>query len=295
MAENKTVKCFCNDCQKKTNHKILTDYEIPSCGDDDYWCETHYQVVQCLGCDNVELRTEFVDFENGHYVDDDGNDYEPDITDEIYPKRIPETFTSREKDCIPPNVMDLYNEVKKSIASDSRLLAGIGLRMLVESIANDLGISGGDLVSRITKMKDEHLITNAQCTMLHQIRFLGNDATHDITAPKIQSVNFALSVVESLIREKYIQPELANRTLPKVIRYEEFKKLIVDNACALPSGEERTILSFLPSSAATEKFENKREFVQKFLDEVKNRKVPEFSHVPTTPTPKLEQEKIRRN
>ena len=130
MAENKTVKCFCNDCQKKTNHKILTDYEIPSCGDDDYWCETHYQVVQCLGCDNVELRTEFVDFENGHYVDDDGNDYEPDITDEIYPKRIPETFTSREKDCIPPNVMDLYNEVKKSIASDSRLLAGIGLRML---------------------------------------------------------------------------------------------------------------------------------------------------------------------
>ena len=295
MAVFKTVKCFCNDCQKDTNHQVLTDYEVPNNEESDYWCELHYQVVQCMGCDNIELRTEFVDLENGHYTDSDGMEYEPEITDEIFPKRIPEVFNSGEKDCIPKNIIGLYNEVEKAIVYDLKLLAGIGLRMLVESIANDLKIAGGDLMSRITKMKEERLISESECTMLHQIRFLGNDATHDMTAPEIKSINFALSVIESLIRAKYIQPEQAKRTLPKVLNYEEFKKLIIDNAGNFSSGEQRAILSFLPSSAAGEKFENKKEFVRKFLDEVMHNSISEFSYVPTTPTPKLEQEKIQKN
>lgn len=36
------------------------------------------------------------------------------------------------------NIYNLYSEIRRAVSSESMLLAGIGLRILVEAIANDL-------------------------------------------------------------------------------------------------------------------------------------------------------------
>ena len=233
-----------------------------------------------------------------YYINpDDPNesDYGPETTDIIYsPERPSKPFTSNEEYLIPKEIRTLYNEIKNSIAYDSLLLAGGGLRMLIEAIAKNLELPTGNLQAQITQMKERHLIADAQCTMLHQIRFLGNDAVHDLTLPNIEQINSALSTIEILIRETYIQPSLAKQVLPPIISYDEFKQLIINNALGVPSGTVGTISFFLPQPPANARFENKEEFIRQFLNDVKDGAIPEFSYVPTTPTPKP-QEKIKRN
>lgn len=274
------VKCYCNRCQKQTNHKILSIKYDPKVGDEDFICEESYQIVKCLGCDNYEFRREYIDYENERYN-----------FDEIFPKYAVNAFNPREVACIPSAIYNLYCEIKRAILSESMLLAGMGLRSLTESIANDLKIRCKKLQSKITKMKNMGFITEKQCSMLHEIRFLGNDATHDAFSPNKRSVNFALGIIETLIKQSYIQPQLAKYNLPKSINYNDFRKIVISHAKCFSKGSQKNIGSLLPQNQRN--IEDVDEFTKKLLDEIKDGKIAKFLHIPSKNTPKLKDEIIQ--
>lgn len=262
------VKCFCNNCQKPTNHKILCVKYNPKVGDEENPCEESYQVIKCLGCDNYEFRKEYVDFEN------DQCNYE-----EIYPKHALKIFSDRESACIPSNIYNLYSEIRRAVSSESMLLAGIGLRMLVEAVANDLKIKKDKLQPKITEMKKRLLISDAQCSMLHKIRFLGNDVAHATELPNRNQVDLALNIIETVIRQCYVHPELAKCRLPKTVNYEKFKQMALEKAEKVAIGTTEAISFLLPNGRRD--VEDFQEFTERLLNEIKMGEIPALVHIPT--------------
>lgn len=275
------VECFCNNCQKRTNHKILCIEYDPKVGGEEYLCEESYQIVKCCGCDNYEFRKEYVDFENDQY------NY-----DEIYPKYALKIFSDRESACIPSNIYNLYSEIRRAVSSESMLLAGIGLRILVEAIANDLKIQKDKLQSKITEMKNRSLISDAQCSMLHKIRFLGNDVAHETELPTHDQVNMALDILETVIRQCYVQPELAKRRLPTTVNYEKFKQLALEKAEKVAIGTKQNISFLLPNERRD--VEDFQEFAERFFNEIKMGEISSLVHIPTKPNLKPQKEIIQK-
>lgn len=289
--EGGKVQCYCNCCKKKTNHEIEKNLCVPD-PDDDYRCNVYFQVVKCLGCDNHEFRWVFEDLENGHYVDPYGQYWEPDVSDEIYPKFPIELFPSREMSLLPEKIQDILKEVQKSLLANCRLLAGIGLRMLIEAMCNDLKIRGSDLQDKISNLAEERIISSDACSLLHKIRFLGNDVTHDIDTLSEESLKQALDIIVNVLKLHYVQPVISQRSLPKTLNYNDFKRNIVENAGNFAAGTENTVINFMKPDSP--KAENQKRFIQLFLEDVKAGKIPEFTYVVKNPTPSLENQKIKR-
>lgn len=292
MKEGDIVQCYCNCCKKKTNHEVVKFWYDPNAGDDDYRCDICYQIVKCRGCDNPEFRWVLIDLENGHYEDPYGEYWEPDISDEIYPKTSIELFPMREMQLLPKKIQELLKEVQNSLLADSRLLTGIGLRMLIEAMCNDLEIKGDVLQDKISNLAEERFISSDACSLLHKIRFLGNDVTHDIEIPSEESLKMALDIIVSVLKLHYIQPVVSQNSLPNTLNYNGFKNNVIENARNFAVGTENTVVGFMKPNSP--KVENQKRFIQLFLDDVKSGKFSEFTYVPENPTPSLENQKIKR-
>ena len=79
-----TVKSYCRDCGKLTNHDILAKDKESYRGD--YDCDIIYQIVQCRGCETKSFRHVFVDIESSFPISNDQWEVPEDIT--IYPKAV---------------------------------------------------------------------------------------------------------------------------------------------------------------------------------------------------------------
>jgi hypothetical protein len=141
---------------------------------------------------------------------------ENDVSTKMYPLR--------EFSQVPHVLEDLYKEVV--IARNQRMLflAAAGLRMLVEAICNDQGITGGyvynehgeheleengekktakNLVGKINGLAEKGVLTLKQTQILHQIRKLGNGTVHDIKLPRRNVVTLGIEVIEHIFMTIY--------------------------------------------------------------------------------------------
>lgn len=244
----KIQKNYCIQCERETNHKVLhEDIEQHREG---YSEDVAYQIVQCRGCDFKSFRTVTYDIEQA-YPDYSTGDEEWIIPEyvETYPKSIL-WHKELEVSHIPQVVNDIYNEVLNSIKEEAFILSSLGLRGVLESICNDLNIKGKNLEVRINKLAQDGFISKKDSERLHGIRFMGNDAAHDIKKPKIDNIKVALSIVENLMYSVYTLEKRAKGCLETAISdYNEFEKLI-DNALErYPIGEELPIAQFIGENA----------------------------------------------
>jgi hypothetical protein len=80
-------------------------------------------------------------------------------------------------------------------------------------------IKGKTLEARISKLATQE--------RLHAIRFLGNDAAHEIKKPTDKQISVALRIIEHLITTVYILDEEAKGKLDTiVVDLADFKKLL---------------------------------------------------------------------
>jgi hypothetical protein len=94
------------------------------------------------------------------------------------------------------------------------ILTGIGIRAIVETVCNDRGATGANLLQKINSLVTLKLITQREATVLHDLRFMGNEAAHKVKGHKSGELNLAFDVVEHLLNTVYL---LAEKTmqLPK--------------------------------------------------------------------------------
>ncbi len=236
------VRSQCASCQQGTKHEVRCIHEIK--GDEDYSFLAQYMVVECRGCGKVSFRYHHHDYEQAFPISDDEWDVPQEV--ETYPKVL---LSHRELDGIhrvPELVSTVYEETLTAIREGAGILAGMGLRGTIEAICNEQHITGRTLETRISKLATQGLISQKDSERLHAIRFLGNDAAHEITKPTKKQIAAALKIIDHLIVSVYILGAEADKALDTVVsEYEKFLELLEPKLKKFKSGDELPLAKFL--------------------------------------------------
>lgn len=200
------VKALCASCKKVTNHAVLAKHDASGDaydGDIRWW--TTYEIIQCLGCDEISFRE----------VSTCTEDFDPrtgQLEERVllYPDRTGgrEPMTGYEE--FPAKTKRIYKETIKALNVGTALLAAIGLRALIESICLAQKTKSKNLAKGIDELADMGLLSKKQAEFLHNHRFMGNEAAHEIVAPSPEHLIAALDIAETLLKTIYVLPEMAN-------------------------------------------------------------------------------------
>ncbi len=195
----------CENCNEETNHKVLYKKAVrindskSKIDEQKEW----YCVTQCAGCDThyFVLRT---------FFPGPGKDKKLHYYDMHFPSEGESfNFISFEDEAeLPLMVSSLYKEVKATFNSGSPVLAGIGLRTLVEAICKQQNISGRNLKDKIISLHRNGQISTSELPILDKLREIGNFSAHEIKTFSMDKLSYALEIVNHVLRSIYILPKI---------------------------------------------------------------------------------------
>lgn len=235
--EQKTdVYSPCVSCDRKTYHEtlfadVVSEYE--------YRMDTVNEILKCRGCHAISFRRVVRDYESAYPIDERNDEWHvpEDVTN--YPSILEghkELGAIRE---VPGIVRDIYTQSVQAIKEQSNTLAGIGLRATIEAICNEQSINGRTLEKRIDSLAKGGLISQKDAERLHAIRFLGNDAAHEIKRADAENLLIALRIIDHLLINIYILDSEADGHLDTIIKtYSIFEALLDKNLSKLSKGDE---------------------------------------------------------
>ena len=106
----------------------------------------------------------------------------------------------------------------KAFNSGLRVLCAIGIRAILEGICKEQGMPSRDLFGKISDLVKQRIITESSSDVLHQLRFLGNDAAHELDEPLRDDLRAAMSIVDNIIENLYEIPKHKERLVKRKIR-----------------------------------------------------------------------------
>lgn len=231
----KKIKSYCSSCSQETNHIVLSEYNESY--REEYSCNFTYQITECLGCEKKAFRQVYEDIESAYQISE--TDWEVPTTIDVYPKFIEGHKTLDGEYYLPDVVGRIYREVLLAFQEDALILAGLGLRGTVEAVCNDLAITGRNLEIRISKLATAGFISRKDAERLHGIRFMGNDAAHEIKKPKSGPLSVALKIVEHLLSSVYIlEREVEGKIDTIITEFQKFEQLLNKKVNLLTFGDE---------------------------------------------------------
>ncbi len=227
LSENKTkgqtVKVLCTECNRQTNHLVLVSADRVGTEqyDKDIWIswEDNYQIMQCQGCETVSFRhlnwfSEYQDFDwSGH-------------TERIYPKRDAASLKTKDFQNAPNSLRRIYRESIEAFNNECYTLCAAGLRGMVEGICADQSITDGPVVvpakgggtqvvrkdnleGKIFGLCEKGVLTKSNADTLHEHRYLGNEAVHELAQPSNAELKLAIDIIEHTLEQVYEIPEKA--------------------------------------------------------------------------------------
>lgn len=241
--QKRIVWSECAECFRKTNHDVVCEHHED--GGEHYNCDYEYSVVKCRGCGHCSFRYVFNDYEQG-YPDNDGEGWEYPKTVENYPRSLNLNNEVANSWHVPELVGEVYGETLTAIKEGASILAGLGLRGTIEAICNDQKVTGKNLEVRISRLAQQGLISQKDAGRLNAIRFLGNDAAHEIKKASKKQIDTALKIVEHMILTVYVLDEEARQNLDYLIdQYIDFENLILKKIEEFSTGDEFPLAKFL--------------------------------------------------
>lgn len=224
QTKDKVLSVQCLSCKGATKHRVTgsldkegTEYDQCEGWSVD-WTD-RYQIIQCQGCDSVSFRHQSW-FSEGQDFDEDG------ITERLYPLRGATTISAKPMQNVPTNLRRIYSELVDCYNNQSPTLCAAGLRALVEGICAQQGVLDGpvelpskgggtqtvrrdNLEGRIAGLQEKGLLAPASAQTLHEHRYLGNDAVHELARPSEDELRLAIEIVEHTLEQLYELPEKA--------------------------------------------------------------------------------------
>lgn len=203
-----TLLVKCTQCGgQERNHEELFDHvvhEMSPDGDIQVW--THYKIVKCMGCNTVRFRESYFCTED---MDSHGESLECDIR--TYERAGENKYLADIKEKLPSSIEKMYRETVQCFNAGANTLAGGGLRATVEAICLDQKAKGKDLNQRINALVATGVLAKVQADSLHEERYIGNMALHEMKTPDDQDILDGLAIVEGLIKTVYVLPVHADR------------------------------------------------------------------------------------
>lgn len=211
----------CSNCGgDPRNHEVLSEHcdewEIEDAG---IYGKRAYQILKCAGCDSIRFRSFFwnsedIDWETG----------EPEVTEKIYPETIGNARQGIDVQELPDPVARIYKEAVIALNAGALILAGGGLRAVVEAMCQDKKVKGKNLEVKIESLVEQKLLAKPQADLLHEERYLGNSALREIVTPSSQDVNDGFDIIDSLLTTIYILPGKAERLRAKRVKRPQLKQ-----------------------------------------------------------------------
>ncbi|MCY1222766.1 hypothetical protein D9M72_348700 [compost metagenome] len=209
-ANKKKHQFPCKTCGREQVHLVVAQYNENGGVDCRYgsasWL-TENQIIQCQGCETVSFRVTESSSEAMDY-DEFNRPYYPK-TEKFYPARIIGVASMNEIDLLsmPGNIYKIYSETVQAIESGQNILAGIGIRALVEIVCEEKKIKGRSLYVKIQGLQDAGVVTEEGAKMLHHLRSLGNKAAHEVKAHSTEQLKTAIEVVGYMLLGTYTLPK----------------------------------------------------------------------------------------
>jgi hypothetical protein len=212
--DKEEVWVACRTCGKVTCHLLLTAVatsdESPD-GDITVWDD--YLTIQCGGCHTVSFCVASRCSEDMDY-DPRTGEQQLSVSYRVYPNRIAGRSELEHSHLLPHVTYRIYEETLTAISNYQPVLAGIGIRAIVETICKERAAKGRNLKAQIDDLATTGVITKDGATILHGLRFMGNSAAHQVKAHSRDELIIALDVAEYSLKGVYILPKLADK-LPK--------------------------------------------------------------------------------
>ena len=206
--KGETREVVCNRCDNTTNHIVCSSVEFHWGNDDIQGIDTH-EIIRCSGCDSISFRigsSNSEDFEH----DEEGNFVHPE-TEEIYPSRLMGCIPLEDIYSLPDKVHSIYKETHAALCTKLKILAGVGIRALVEAVCSEETAEGHNLEEKIDDLVKKEVLTKRNARVLHRTRLLGNKAAHETKAASDSELDVAFDIVENLLETVYIIPKKAER------------------------------------------------------------------------------------
>lgn len=200
----------CGTCGKTTAHQALTQVDLSDSTPDGeiQWGSENFTVM-CCGCKTVSFCQEASSSEDVGYSEDGECEYF--TTQKVYPGRVSGRPLLGDYYRLPHGVANIYKQSHEAICNKQSILAGIGLRAIVEAVCEEKSASGPNLLKRIEDLVTKGVITQSGADILHTIRLLGNASAHKVQANTEEELTTALEVVEHLLSGVYLIPQKANK------------------------------------------------------------------------------------
>lgn len=202
MTESKRCWSFCNRCNHSTrhvelHHVLVENQEIDEAeGIFDEWTNV-YHMLQCMGCDDVSMKI-------GHWHSAYG-----EVAPAFYPPRV-----SRKSPPwlwrLPPDWWSLMREIYGALHANSRRLAMMGARAIIDLYLTEAIGNSGSFEKRLDLLvASGQLAPNDKATLKAALE-AGNAAAHRGHIPETDGMNSVMDIVEHLLHGFVIKQTTAD-------------------------------------------------------------------------------------
>jgi hypothetical protein len=139
----------------------------------------------------------------------------------------PKTIRGKDFPDVPDALAEAAGQAYMCLSAGSPMGAVVVARAVIEAVAKDHGISGGDLKAKIDRLYDDGHITATMRDAATEIRFAGNEAAHgDLLAevveerPAIEDAGEIVALMDSILERLYQEPA----RIAKIRRRRETRK-----------------------------------------------------------------------
>lgn len=223
MKRNARIQAECRSCYRRTTHVIVRSHSVNS-DPNEYHENNQYEIVRCLGCNTYGFRHVNNDYEQ--LDEEEPGVYSHQVSVQLYPAVFAGHRPLTETYLLPGLLNLVYRETLGALNQRAFVLASVGLRACIEAVCNHLDISGSSLEKRIDQLFKAGYVSNRDKKRLHAIRFLGNDAAHEVKKPAEPDIRIALEIVEHLLNSVFILESKAKALETIAESYEDFLSLL---------------------------------------------------------------------
>ncbi len=208
----KPLWSHCNECEQETLHKVVTLIRKSRDYDDDQYTVSvgsNWRILQCCGCQEVSMsRTDWCS--------------EDDPQDPPVPAYFPPRVSRRKPDWLvrreAPSYQGLLDEVYTALHADSRRLAMMGARAVIDKAMAKLVGDQGTFAQGIEALVNAGLIGTPERPLIEAAFDAGSATMHRGHQPTSDSLNTVIDIVERVVHAEVLAEkakELAAATPPR--------------------------------------------------------------------------------
>ena len=202
------IEVYCNKCFCLTRHCIVSSNDYLGTETFEGWdhkleWSSSHQIIQCQGCMTSSFRQ--VDWYSPEFCCTRTDEFVNGERVIIFPERLSDKWLLRNFNDVPINLNMIYRESVECFNNKSYVLAAAGLRALIEGLCKTLDINDGllangkrskNLAGKIAGLHEKGHLTKTHADILHQHRYMGNDAVHELSQPIREELGLAIEIIE---------------------------------------------------------------------------------------------------